>query len=61
MACVLCLPSTYVVCLILCVSRHLRHPLSESLVHTLVAEAVELEREFICEALQVCAHSAVYS
>lgn len=33
--------------------RHLRRPLSESLVHQLVGEAVDLEREFICEALQV--------
>jgi len=33
--------------------RHLRKPLSESLVHQLVGEAVDLEREFICEALQV--------
>lgn len=35
--------------------RHLQHPLSEAVVHELVAEAVELEREFICEALQVLA------
>lgn len=36
-----------------CHSRHLQHPLSCTVVHELVAEAVELEREFICEALQV--------
>jgi hypothetical protein len=35
------------------VPRHLRNQLSQSIVHELVAEAVELEREFICEALQV--------
>jgi ribonucleoside-diphosphate reductase subunit M2 len=32
---------------------HLQHPLEESLAHTIVAEAVELEREFCCEALSV--------
>lgn len=38
---------------VLCPCRHLRNQLSEPIVHELVAEAVELEREFICEALQV--------
>jgi hypothetical protein len=32
---------------------YLRHPLAESEVHALVGEAVELEQEFICEALSV--------
>lgn len=33
--------------------QHLRHRLDQATVHAIVGEAVELERQFCCEALSV--------